>query len=171
MASRQNNTTSNVIDTDSENWHDLAEHLQAKVNKRTSEVVFLQTKAGFLIAASAIALQMITSQKKFDSILEICLLIAAALITVCSLIISIISMHVGKSATPLNPDDMILRLTGDTAMTRKVFSNWIANSYAKTNTKFNEVYNKKYKQQMVSAILIVVAFILLVVLKGVELYV
>lgn len=93
------------------NWSDLADHLKDKVNKRTSEVAFLQTKAGFLIAASVVLLQIITSLPKFENLLGIAAYILAIILAFVSIVISMISMHIGSSPTPLNPDKIILELT------------------------------------------------------------
>lgn len=86
------------------NWSDLADHFKDKVNKRTSEVAFLQTKAGFLIAASIVLLQIITSLPKIDNSLGIAAYILAIILAFASIIISMVSMHIGSSPTPLNPD-------------------------------------------------------------------
>ena len=153
------------------NWSDLADHFKDKVNKRTSEVAFLQTKAGFLIAASVVLLQIITSLPKLDSLLGIAAYALAIILAFMSVIISITSMNMGNSPTPLNPDKMILELTERPNMGRNEFSNWLAKSYAQANKDFNKVYNIKYRQQVIAAILLVVSFGLTVIIKGVSIYV
>lgn len=153
------------------NWSDLADHFKDKVNKRTSEVAFLQTKAGFLIAASVVLLQIITSLPKFENLLGIVAYILAIILAFGSIVISMVSMHIGSSPTPLNPDKMILELTERPNMGREEFSNWLAKSYAQANKDFNSVYNLKYRQQVVAATLLVVSFGIIVVIKGVSMYV
>jgi hypothetical protein len=153
------------------NWSDLADHFKDKVNKRTSEVAFLQTKAGFLIAASVVLLQIITSLPKLESLLGIAAYALAIILAFMSVIISITSMNMGNSPTPLNPDKMILELTERPNMGRDEFSNWLAKSYAQANKDFNKVYNIKYRQQVIAAILLVVSFGLTVIIKGVSIYV
>lgn len=153
------------------NWSDLADHFKDKVNKRTSEVAFLQTKAGFLIAASVVLLQIITSLPKLESLLGIAAYALAIILAFMSVIISITSMNMGNSPTPLNPDKMILELTERPNMGRDEFSNWLAKSYAQANKDFNKVYNIKYRQQVIAAILLVVSFGLTIIIKGVSIYV
>lgn len=154
-----------------QNWLDLASHLQEKVLKRTSEVAFLHTKAGFLIAAAVIELQVISGLPKFTNDLMIFSAILAAILAFTSLIISIVSMNIGKSATPLNPDDMIIGLTEHPQMSRSDFANWLAKSYAAANKEFNLTYSRKYIHQIVSASLLVASFFIIVILKGVHTYV
>jgi len=157
--------------SDAENWFDLANHLQAKVLKRTSDVTFLHTKAGFLIAAAVIELQILSELPKFTNSLMISGVIIAALLAIISLILSVISMNSGKSATPLNPDDMILTLTEQPHMTRRNFANWLAKSYAATNSQFNTMYNTKYTQQIFAAGFLVASFVIIIILKGINTYV
>ena len=59
--SKETEETNSLVE---DNWLDLASHFQTKVNKRTSEVSFLHTKAGFLITAAAVLLQVIVSLPK-----------------------------------------------------------------------------------------------------------
>lgn len=153
------------------NWLDLASHFQAKVNKRTSEVTFLHTKAGFLIAAAVVLIQVIISLPKFTEPLAITAFIVSIVLAFTSIIVSIVSMHMSKSPTPLNPDDMILKLTEQPQMTREIFANWLAKSYAQANKDFNKVYGRKYNQQIASAILLLVSFAIIVILKGISTYV
>lgn len=153
------------------NWSNLADHFKDKVNKRTSEVAFLQTKAGFLIAASVVLLQIITSLPKLESLVGVAVYILAIILAFISIIISIVSMHMGNSPTPLNPDKMILELTERPNMGREEFSNWLAKSYAQANKDFNKIYNLKYRQQVIAATLLVISFGLIVVTKGVNIYV
>lgn len=154
-----------------QNWIDLANHFKDKVHKRTSEVTFLQTKAGFLIAAAVVLLQIITALPKFDNSLAIAAYVLAIVLAFTSIIVSIVSMHIGKSPTPLNPDEMILELTEQPQMTREVFANWLAKSYAQANKDFNKIYSLKYNQQVVAAILLVISFGIVTILKGVSTYV
>jgi hypothetical protein len=153
------------------NWVDLANHFQVKVQKRTSEVVFLQTKAGFLIAAAVIALQAASKLPKSHSQLAIATQCLAGILAFASLIVAIVSMHIGNSTTPLNPDAMILDLTERPTMTREQFGNWLAKSYAAANKEFNKEYSKKYNQQIAAAILLAIAFALVAILKGISPYV
>ena len=118
----------------------------------------MQTKAGFLIAAAVVLLQIITGLPKFDNPLTIAAYVLATMLAFASIIVSIISMHIDKSPTPLNPDDMILKLTEQPQMTREVFANWLAKSYAQANKEFNKVYSRKYSQQIAAALLLVVSF-------------
>ena len=159
------------VDSKTQNWLDLASHFQAKVNKRTSEVSFLHTKAGFLIAAAVVLVQVIISLPKFTEPLAIVAFIVSIVLAFSSIIVSIVSMHMSKSPTPLNPDDMILKLTEQSQMTREIFANWLAKSYAQANKDFNKVYGRKYNQQIASAILLLVSFAIIVILKGVATYV
>lgn len=153
------------------NWIDLANHFKDKVHKRTSEVTFLQTKAGFLIAAAVVLLQIITAFPKFDNLLAIAAYVLAIVLAFTSIIVSIVSMHIGKSPTPLNPDEMILELTEQPQMTREVFANWLAKSYAQANKDFNKVYSRKYSQQIAAALLLLISFGIVIILKGVNTYV
>lgn len=153
------------------NWLDLVSHFQAKVNKRTSEVSFLHTKAGFLIATATILLQVTVSLPKPTGNLEIIVYITSMIIAFLSMFISIVSMNIGKVSSPLDPDDMILKLTEEPQMARDEFAKWLAKSYAKANNGFNRVYNYKYWLQIVSAVLLLVSFLLIVILKGISVYV
>lgn len=166
-----NNDQKEHLESREKNWLDLASHLQSKVNKRTSEVTFIQTKAGFLIAAAVVLLQVITGLPKFDNHLAIAALVLSAILVFTSMIMSIISMNTSKLHTPLDPDKMVLKLTEQPQMTREVFANWLAKSYAQANKDFNKVYNRKYNQQVSSAILLVTAFALVIILKGIDIYV
>lgn len=168
MAEKQNTDTN---DQRTQNWLDLTSHLQEKVLKRTSEVTFLHTKAGFLIAAAIIELQVLSELPKFTNDLMVFGLIIAGVLAFASLVISIISMNISKSATPLNPDDMILGLTERPKMSRSDFANWLAKSYAAANKEFNSTYNRKYIQQIISASLLVASFVIIVILKGIHTYV
>tara|TARA_B100001250_G_C19610194_1_gene704574 strand:+ start:287 stop:799 length:513 start_codon:yes stop_codon:yes gene_type:complete len=161
----------NLDDTKTQNWLDLASHFQAKVLKRTSEVAFLHTKAGFLIAAAVIELQAISELPKFTNNLMIYGMLVAATLAFTSLVISITSMNISRSATPLNPDDMILGLTERPKMSRSDFANWLAKSYAAANKEFNSKYSRKYNQQIISASLLVASFVIIVILKGIHTYV
>ena len=80
-------------------------------------------------------------------------------------------MNIGKVSSPLDPDDMILKLTEEPQMARDEFAKWLAKSYAKANNGFNRVYNYKYWLQIVSAVLLLVSFLLIVILKGISIYV
>ena len=173
MATRQTHeeTTEELADSKTQNWIDLASHFQAKVNKRTSEVTFLHTKAGFLIAAAVVLIQVIISLPKFTEPLAIAAFVVSIVLAFASIIVSIVSMHTSKSPTPLNPDNMILKLTEQPQMTREIFANWLAKSYARANKDFNKVYGRKYNQQIASAILLLVSFAIIVVLKGISTYV
>jgi len=159
------------LQNNEQNWADLANHFKDKVHKRTSEVTFLQAKAGFLIAAAVVLLQIITDLPRLTDSLAIALYVLAIGLAFASIIVSIISMHISKAPTPLNPDDMILKLTEQPQMTREVFANWLAKSYAQANKDFNKVYGRKYNQQIASAILLVVSFGIIIILKGVSTYV
>lgn len=175
MAKKQSDKSNEEVSTesnsDAENWFDLANHLQAKVLKRTSEVTFLHTKAGFLIAAAVIELQILSGLPQFTNSLMISGVMIAALLAIVSLVLSVISMNSGKSATPLNPDDMILTLTEQPHMTRRNFANWLAKSYAATNSQFNTMYNTKYRQQIFAAGFLVASFVIIIILKGISTYV
>lgn len=153
-----------------ENWLELARHFQVKVQKRTSEVTFLQTKAGFLIAAGIIAFQVLLGTPDPRNGLEVGLFITGAVVIFASLIVSIISMHISKATSALNPDKMILDLTERPQMTQEELGKWLAKSYAATNNRFNDEYRKKYNLQIISAILLLVALLVIVVLKGVKFY-
>lgn len=159
------------VDSKTQNWLDLASHFQAKVNNRTSEVTFLHTKAGFLIAAAVVLIQVIISLPKFTEPLAIAAFIVSIVLAFSSIIVSIVSMHMSKSPTPLNPDDMTIKLTEQPQMTREIFANWLAKSYAQANKDFNKVYGRKYNQQIASAILLLVSFAIIVILKGIATYV
>lgn len=172
----------NTIDTNSkemeetnslveDNWLDLASHFQTKVNKRTSEVSFLHTKAGFLITAAAVLLQVIVSLPKPTGCLAIVAFIASMILSFLSILISIVSMNMGKASSPLDPDSMILRLTEEPRMARYNFAKWLAKSYAKANEEFNRTYNRKYWLQIVSAGLLLASFFIIVILKGISIYV
>ena len=155
-----------------ENWLDLASHFQAKVQKRTSEVAFLQTKAGFLIAAAVIILQIISGLPKFDNPVEFVFLCLAVVLTFASLITTIVSMHM-NATNALNPQKMITDLSSKkhSDMSREQFGRWLAASYAKTNDRFNKEYSNKYKQQLWASCLLVIAFAIIIILKGVKTYV
>jgi len=170
---KSNDTSTSIrIETSrADNWLDLASHLQAKVLKRTSDVSYLQTRAGFLIAAAVIVLQVSTSLPKFTHTAQAASHFIAVVIAFTSLIFAIASMHVGKSTSPLNPDEMILGLTERPELTREQFGNWLAKSYAAANTAFNKEYNTKYRQQIIAAVLLVASFAIVITLKGIERYV
>ncbi len=153
-----------------QNWIDLAAHFKDKVLKRTSELSYLHTRAGFLIAGAAIALQIIISLPKFTNVAHIIGVYVAAGTAVASLIMAIISMHQGKSSTPLNPDEMILALT-EQPLSRESFGNWLAKSYAASNKAFNTEYNTKYNQQIIAGGLLVASLVIVLILKGTYLYV
>lgn len=157
--------------SDTENWVDLASHFKDKVLKRTSEVTLIHTKAGFLIAAAVIVLQEAVGLPQFADSLMVFGVAVAGVLAITALIFAIISMNFGNSASPLNPDDVILQLTERPNMSRKDFANWMAKSYAKTNTEFNKSYNKKYKQQIIAASLLVASFVIIITLKGINVYV
>lgn len=154
-----------------QNWIDLANHFKDKVHKRTSEVTLLQTKAGFLIAAAVVLLQIITALPKFDNPLAIAAYALAIILAFASIIVSIVSMHLSKSPTPLKPAEMILTLTEQPNMSREVFANWLAKSYAQANDGFNKVYSRKYSQQVVAATLLAISFGIVTILKGISIYV
>lgn len=155
-----------------ENWLDLANHFQVKIQKRTSEVAFLQTKAGFLIAAAVVTLQIITGLPKFDDALAIVAVATAVLLVFASLIVAIVSMHMNATAA-LQPEKMINDLSSEahSNMSREHFGKWLAESYSKTNGRFNKEYSRKYQQQIISAILLVTALAITVILKGFHTYV
>lgn len=155
-------------DDTAQNWLDLASHFQAKVHKRTSELSYLHTRAGFLIAADVIAVQAILSLPKMYGA-HITWLIIGTLFAFASLAMAITSMHIGKSTTALNPDEMFLKLT-ETPLDRHQFGNWLARSYAAANKAFNGEYNKKYYQQIAAAILLVLSLAVTVGLKGIKVY-
>lgn len=164
-----NNRNENA-DNCKQNWLDLANHFQAKVLKRTSEVTFLHTKAGFLIAAAVVLLQVITDMPKFYDLHAFAGLVLSMVLAFASIIVSIVSMHISKSPAPLNMKEMISVLTKQPQMTREVFANWLAQSYAQAYEEFNRVYTLKYNQQIASAILLVLSFAIIVILKGVSIY-
>ena len=80
-------------------------------------------------------------------------------------------MNMGKASSPLDPDSMILKLTEEPRMTRYNFAKWLAKSYAKANEEFNRTYNRKYWLQIVSASLLLASFFIIVILKGISIYV
>lgn len=165
-------TDQNIGINQERNWAALAAHLQAKVLQRTSEVSFLHTKAGFLIAAAAVNLQIIADLPKHpgDTISPYVTLltVAAILLSIASLVLSVASMNISRGASPLNPDEMILGLAERPQMTHVDFMKWLAKSYAKTNENFNIIYNKKYKLQVYSSILLIISFTIIFSLKGVH---
>ncbi len=152
-----------------ENWSDLAGHLRDKVLKRTSEISYLHTRAGFIVAGSVVGVQVIMSLPKSTNIVYLLAAALAALLSVASLVMAIVSMHKGRSTTPLNPDEMILTLT-ERGLTRVEFNRWLAKSYALSNTEFNKEYNTKYTQQIVAAALLIGAITIALILKGVTIY-
>ena len=158
------------VDVNASNWLDLADHFKDKVLKRTSELTYLHTRAGFLIAGAVITVQIIVSLPKFDDAIQIVGLLLAAITAVASLIMAIVSMHKAKSSTPLNPDEMILAMT-EQPLTRETFGNWLAKSYAASNKAFNDEYSTKYNQQIISGGLLVLSLVITLILKGTKLYV
>ena len=56
-------------------------------------------------------------------------------------------------------------------MARYNFAKWLAKSYAKANEEFNRTYNRKYWLQIVSAGLLLASFFIIVILKGISIYV
>jgi hypothetical protein len=56
-------------------------------------------------------------------------------------------------------------------MTREEFANWLAKSYAKANKDFNSEYSRKYTQQIIAASLLVASFAIIIILKGINIYV
>lgn len=160
----------NLDDIHTDNWITLAEHVQAKVLKRSSDVSYLHTKAGFLIAACVVALQIASTLPKFSDSLANFGTVSAVILVVASLTLSIASMIVSKSASPLNIDDMIL-LMNKGRMRRDVFAKWLVDCYNLANKEFNKTYSRKYYQQLGSACILVVAIVIIVILKGLQLYV
>lgn len=87
-----------------------------------------------------------------------------------SLVMAIVSMHKGKSTSPLKPEEMILSLT-EQELSRASFGNWLAKSYSAANRAFNDEYNKKYNQQIAASVLLVISITIALVLKGTYQYV
>ena len=155
--------------THTHNWETLAEHVQAKVLKRTADVSYLHTKAGFLIAACVVVLQILSGLGKYSEPLAIFGVATAGVLTIASLVLSILSMVISKSASPLNIDDMVLQMNKG-FMKREVFSKWLVDCYNLANKEFNKVYVRKYYQQLIAAIILVVSILIIIILKGFELY-
>lgn len=151
------------------NWNDLAQHFQVKVQKRTSEVSFLHTKAGFLIAAAAVFLQ---AAYQLDGAVYTIQILAPvlALSGLLALSLAVASMFMAKAPSALDADDMIVKLLENPQLEREKVSRWLARSYADTNREFNKVYNKKDSLQRLSAGCLVFGFIILTVIKGVQFY-
>lgn len=164
------NKTDNDSDDHTENWLTLAEHVQIKVTRRASDISYLQAKAGFLIAANVIVLQVASTLPRFTDSLAIFGVAAVVSLVIASLVLSIISVLISKAATPLNIDDVILTMN-KRRMTREVFSKWLIDSYNAANKGFNKVYSRKYYQQLAAAITLVLAIIVIIILKGFDLYV
>ena len=97
--SKETEETNSLIE---DNWLDLASHFQTKVNKRTSEVSFLHTKAGFLITAAAVLLQVIVSLPKPTGCIEIVAFIVSMILSVLSILISIVDEY-GEGVFTIRP--------------------------------------------------------------------
>ncbi len=158
-----------INETHTDNWLTLAEHVQAKVLKRSSDISYLHTKAGFLIAAAVIILQVISTLPKFTDSLAVFASISAMVLAIASIALSITSMIASNSASPLNIDDMILQMNKG-KMRREIFAKWLVDCYSLANKEFNKVYSKKYYQQLAAASMLVIAILITAILKGIQLY-
>jgi hypothetical protein len=123
--------------TQEHNWLDLAQHLQTKVNRRSSDMAFLQLRGGIILVAAILLLQAIVSMRK-----------PWGLFIVVSVVLSVMSMMSGKTSSPLDPKETISQLKKEPRLTRRQFAEWMASSCAESNSRFNKIYNTKYNYQV-----------------------
>ncbi len=131
----------NESKTQEHNWLDLAQHLQAKVNRRSSDMVLLQVRGGVILIAAILLLQVIVSMEK-----------PWGLFIVISAVLSVISMMSSKTPSPLDPKETISQLKKEPRLTRRQFAEWMASSYAESNSRFNKIYNTKYNYQVAAVV-------------------
>jgi len=170
MARKRDANDTDIRNDTAQNWIDLAEHFKDKVHKRTSDLSYLHTRAGFLIASAVISLQIIITLPEFKHDYQLVGLAVASVTGLASLVMAIVSMHKGKSTSPLKPEEMILSLT-EQELSRASFGNWLAKSYSAANRAFNDEYNKKYNQQIAAGVLLIISITIALVLKGTYQYV
>ena len=127
--------------TQENNWLDLSQHLQTKVNRRLSDMAFLQVRGGVILIAAILLLQVIVSMGK-----------PWGLFIVISVILSVMSMMSSKTPSPLDPKETISQLKKEPRLTRKQFAEWMASSYAESNSRFNKIYNTKSNYQVIAVI-------------------
>jgi hypothetical protein len=135
--------------TQEHNWLDLAQHLQAKVNRRSSDMVFLQVRGGVILIATILLLQVIVSMGK-----------PWGLFIVISAVLSVMSMMSSKTPSPLDPKETISQLKKEPRLTRRQFAEWMASSYAESNSRFNKIYSTKYNYQVAAAVALCAAVLL-----------
>ena len=127
--------------TQENNWLDLSQHLQTKVNRRLSDMAFLQMRGGVILIAAVLLLQTIVSAGK-----------PWGLFVVIPIVLSVMSMMSSKTSSPLDPKETISQLKKEPRLTRRQFAEWVASSYAESNSRFNKIYNTKYNYQVAAVV-------------------
>lgn len=147
-----------------ENWQILAEHMQAKVRQREQSLSFLHTKAGFVLASIALIAQLLPSTDTLATWQLILLWSAASLLLVafCS---ALWSLFINKSTTAPAGDVMGKTLLEEPEMDRNEFYKWLAESYQAAYEGFGRVYARKDNAIRVSAVAVVIAFVLIMVIR------
>lgn len=135
------------------NWESLATHLQAKVQKRTSELSRLNTKIGLLVVAIALALQPLITTRFDRSIVAY----IAAISLGASLLFALWALYLNKAPSAPEPEEMVSRLTERPDMSKLEFQKWLAKRYATANAQFDAVYTKTDEKVRLSTILLFIS--------------
>lgn len=143
------------------NWESLANHLQAKVQKRTSEVSRLQTKAGLVVVATAILLQPLILTR-FRSVVVAYI---AAVSLGLALFFALATLFIGKTSSNSRPDDMVSYLAERPDMSRLQFQKQLAKSYSTTYAQLNETYTRTETILRYSAVSLLVSLALILAAK------
>jgi len=104
-------------------------------------MVLLQVRGGVILIAAILLLQVIVSMEK-----------PWGLFIVISAVLSVISMMSSKTPSPLDPKETISQLKKEPRLTRRQFAEWMASSYAESNSRFNKIYNTKYNYQVAAVV-------------------
>lgn len=151
----------NTLYDNQDNWLDLANHLQLKVNRRISDSLFLQVRAGFIIVSCSILVSTIVNTPKNTTTSQMFCFIAGIFATL-SVFMSAKSMMMGNVLTPLKPEEVISELEKRPNLSREQFAKWMALSYSEANKTFNKVYNTKYTQQLFAVVFLLTSFTMII---------
>ncbi len=136
------------------NWESLANHLQTRVQKRTSELSRLNTKIGLLVVAIALALQPLITTRFDRSIVAY----IAAISLGASLLLALWALYLNKAPSAPEPEEIVSRLTERPDMSKLEFQKWLAKRYAAANAQFDAVYTKTDEKIRLSIILLFISF-------------
>jgi hypothetical protein len=146
---------------ETKNWESLANHLQANVQKRTSDLTATRTKTGLLVASAAVVLlAFIATNFQNDTLAYI-----AAISLLLSLGLALWAMSLHKTPHTLKPEDMILHLTEHPNMSRLHFQKWLAKSYASADAVYTETCHQLDNRVSLSTVLLFLSFAALVASK------